>query len=556
MPQSITSHDLPDKSGYASDLTIFLAALGFASIVAGICGMTGIAAAPSLGAAPGGLPWGAAAAALPQGASSALPHGAAPYWGASSAAAALPQGASSAAATALPQGAAAAALPQGAAATLPQGLGLLLMLLGMAAIQFISYTPLVERPQAERFGGRTLAVSLAFAAALFALGAGPLISPGAPGWIYGLAWLALGALCGLLLPLWGHVWTALDAQQAHNRATARTVAWAFAAAALLGLPSLFAPMLARAAFTLALFLCSNFLLVYCTKRIPRHEPMTVKASKARLSIFSRNLLLPLLMTALLGACLCFAHVRLDAQLFFPLLLGALLLAALIMAGVLTLLPTAPKHSSLERCIVPLAALGLVALVAGPGAVRFAALCLLLLDAGFFLIAHFNCLVALSYRHKVLTFYHYMQGFIAPFGGLALGWAAMSLGLAYADEAVFLQGLSLTFLLLLVAVVSIAPFSTNTQVETLFDDSAAEEEDRQGSWQRRCMAICEEHRLSPREVEVFLLLAKGRNADHIGRALFISSHTAKTHIWRIYRKLLVNSQQELIDAVDARRDALP
>ena len=56
-------------------------------------------------------------------------------------------------------------------------------------------------------------------------------------------------------------------------------------------------------------------------------------------------------------------------------------------------------------------------------------------------------------------------------------------------------------------------------------------------------------LSQREMEVFLCLAKGRNAEYIQQKLFISSNTAKTHIGHIYRKMGINSQQRLIDMVD-------
>jgi DNA-binding CsgD family transcriptional regulator len=59
-----------------------------------------------------------------------------------------------------------------------------------------------------------------------------------------------------------------------------------------------------------------------------------------------------------------------------------------------------------------------------------------------------------------------------------------------------------------------------------------------------------YQLSPREVEVFLFLAKGRNAEYIQNNLVISLHTAKTHIANIYRKLNVHAQQELMDLVDS------
>ncbi len=68
-------------------------------------------------------------------------------------------------------------------------------------------------------------------------------------------------------------------------------------------------------------------------------------------------------------------------------------------------------------------------------------------------------------------------------------------------------------------------------------------------------ICDECRLTPREREVFGLLAKGRNAEYIQNALVISNHTVKTHIYNVYRKLDVHSLQELLDLIDVERERI-
>ncbi|MEG0218219.1 MAG: LuxR C-terminal-related transcriptional regulator, partial [Raoultibacter sp.] len=72
----------------------------------------------------------------------------------------------------------------------------------------------------------------------------------------------------------------------------------------------------------------------------------------------------------------------------------------------------------------------------------------------------------------------------------------------------------------------------------------------GKWKQHCQRICQEAQLSPRQTEVFMLLVRGRNAKVIEEELFISNHTAKTHIYRIYQKLGVHTQQELIDTAEA------
>lgn len=65
---------------------------------------------------------------------------------------------------------------------------------------------------------------------------------------------------------------------------------------------------------------------------------------------------------------------------------------------------------------------------------------------------------------------------------------------------------------------------------------------------RIQILAREHELTPREVEVFDLLARGRSIPYIRDALVISKETAATHAKHVYAKLGVHSRQELIDLV--------
>ena len=57
-------------------------------------------------------------------------------------------------------------------------------------------------------------------------------------------------------------------------------------------------------------------------------------------------------------------------------------------------------------------------------------------------------------------------------------------------------------------------------------------------------------LTKRETEVFGYLARGRSLPYIADALFVTTGTVKTHTVHIYRKLQVNSKQELMDLFEA------
>jgi DNA-binding NarL/FixJ family response regulator len=71
----------------------------------------------------------------------------------------------------------------------------------------------------------------------------------------------------------------------------------------------------------------------------------------------------------------------------------------------------------------------------------------------------------------------------------------------------------------------------------------------GAMMRRAAGATESSRLSDREHEVLLLLAEGLGAGEIGKRLYLSESTAKSHIARIYQKLgATNRAQALVTAM--------
>lgn len=142
------------------------------------------------------------------------------------------------------------------------------------------------------------------------------------------------------------------------------------------------------------------------------------------------------------------------------------------------------------------------------------------------------------------FKYFALGRFANAFGVMLGWIIGGAVLAEGDldEGAF-TAICLGCVLFLVLVLTFVqqPASTPTQLEA----------ERGGRWRRSCDAIADEAGFSPREREVFELLSRGRDAERIGDALFISVHTVKTHIQHIYKKLDVHSQQRIIDLVEQK-----
>lgn len=207
----------------------------------------------------------------------------------------------------------------------------------------------------------------------------------------------------------------------------------------------------------------------------------------------------------------------------------------------------------ERILFALLALGLLSLVLLPlkiSALTAFAVCVF--GCGIFFFAQINLLVSWIRKYKpLLAATHYAWGSVTWIGGLALGWS-VQIAVGYiqgADanaNAIVAECLVLAVLLILVSAFS--PFGSESDINNA---GKAETESRKGEgiWNTALLLLAEEHGLSAKELEVFRYLARGRNAGFIRDEMVLSEHTVKTHIYHIYKKLSINSQQELISVVE-------
>lgn len=71
---------------------------------------------------------------------------------------------------------------------------------------------------------------------------------------------------------------------------------------------------------------------------------------------------------------------------------------------------------------------------------------------------------------------------------------------------------------------------------------------------RCREVAQRYGLTARELEVFMMLARGRDRTYIQEQLTVSRNTVKAHVKHIYAKLGIHAHQDLIDLVEQGEEA--
>ena len=162
------------------------------------------------------------------------------------------------------------------------------------------------------------------------------------------------------------------------------------------------------------------------------------------------------------------------------------------------------------------------------------------------------------KYEVQSFFLWVRVHIPTFIGLTLGWGMGCVVLTFYDPDMYgaftvVLVYTLLFMLMLAASVTVAPYGCDHLTipeDYRSDDESSEYRAARKAWGKACEIVARRSGLTPRETEVFMLLAKGRNSRVIERELSISNHTVKSHNYNIYRKLEVDSQQELIDVIES------
>ncbi len=200
-------------------------------------------------------------------------------------------------------------------------------------------------------------------------------------------------------------------------------------------------------------------------------------------------------------------------------------------------------------LLPIVALALLplSLVDGQGQI----ICFLIVAFGFtcFDMLSVYQLTGLIKFHNLSVVRYFALGRFANALGMAIGWlfALGLISIVNSAEMILAYGsTALVSLLVIILAVLNKPSIKISPSAPISDDSAMRK-----PWKQCCTEICEQSGLSPREIEVFIMLARGRTARMICEKLYISESTAKSHIYHIYQKTGFHTHQELIEEVEKR-----
>lgn len=240
------------------------------------------------------------------------------------------------------------------------------------------------------------------------------------------------------------------------------------------------------------------------------------------------------------------------------------IAFAIMCGAALMLPYLEKnadkmmHGKVQRLIFPFLVLGLLPIPFVDTSLRL--LCMLVILAAYLCLTLVNLdsLLCLVKRYRVAPFYLVGRGHAPIVVGVGIGYlagyAAAYVGVESDDLFAFI---SLGLVVLLTIFVTVINFDKD-QLESeraekpLPPMPPGQPQPTRATWRERCNKIAKESNLSAREIEVFNLLAKGRGSVYIQEKLCISQHTVKTHTYHIYKKLGINSREELLTLIEQTR----
>ncbi|MDR3053447.1 MAG: helix-turn-helix transcriptional regulator [Coriobacteriales bacterium] len=389
-----------------------------------------------------------------------------------------------------------------------------------------------------------LAASILLPGLALTLLAQGLLGQPTPLWLGALLWFCGGVSLGAT----GLLWTSLVANfDIHVSAQCLCISVAAGGALFLLVDTV--PLAPAAVFLLLLPLGGQLL----------HRMMSAEVAKAsfgnRVQTLERSPLVPptdaylALYGLVFGLAACIVN-GLGRSIGITLALsGTLILGSLAMSLFFRNSGDHMVHGSAQRYVVLLLVIALVPL--GFVSDLPYMICAFLLVLGFIClnIVNLGAQMSLAYHFKSQPLYLVGRGRLPMLSGMLIGYIIGAGVLAARLEGHdYLLPLALVLVILVSTFIALVPLEQDRYAQA--SQPVAAIVGGSGHWKKRCLVVSERYRLSARESEVLDLLAKGRSIAFIQNKLFISSHTVKTHAYNIYKKLKVNSKEELITLIES------
>lgn len=339
----------------------------------------------------------------------------------------------------------------------------------------------------------------------------------------------------------------------HSRFTGMSL---FAGALLFTLVA-FTPETLQSLFAIAYILLSMGLLSFATLRAPGNDERAPLESVANTWRFAKEIEPSFFMFGIVFG-MTFVYLFNNGR--DPVVLG--LISTLVGSFTVTILSMADRQlpiTAYQRALVVVTVMAciVVPFVEEPG--QIVCSCVVTAAWAMFMAINYGyvvkkCVVA---REAPLFRQAPMRLLVSTLG-FAVGWAvAAACTIAFGAHAPVFMYVRLGVALLLVLTVMVfLPSQEHHLPDGLSPDGSevtktvvTVDTTESDLFEARCAAVAKLYQLSPRETEILGFLAKGRNAAYIQDALVISPHTVKSHIYNIYRKLDIHSQQKLMDFVE-------
>lgn len=224
-------------------------------------------------------------------------------------------------------------------------------------------------------------------------------------------------------------------------------------------------------------------------------------------------------------------------------------AALVLLG--TFLFIKPISSiTLFRLILPITAVGFVLYLVSSTAFGEIALMISSIGRKFFDILTWVIIARAIQESGLLATKYFGLLTVGKNLGYAFGLVLAMAALGALDNEV-IQIATIVPILLLALIVCFFWIFPERTLDSLFGTSSSvdKKDSHEATLERNVDALSLEYKLTPRETEVFILMAKGRNLEVIKSRLHISKSTTHTHISHVYQKLGVHGLQELIEMVE-------